>query len=212
MCSFEGCDKLRNAYGLCHGHRLQQRKGQELRPLGQKKPPRVCSFEGCDKHARAYGLCPAHRRQQLKGEELQPLRHINRSPTCSFEGCERPTDGRGLCSSHRRQQRKGLEMKPIRQWGQGSLWNGYRYYHRNGKRIVEHRFVMEEILGRPLTADESVHHINGQRSDNRPENLELWSRWQPAGQRVSDKIAWAKEILALYEPTKTPKPKRKPRK
>lgn len=78
--------------------------------------------------------------------------------------------------------------------------SGYQDHPNSFKsgRIFEHKAVMIEHLGRSLLPGENIHHRNGVRTDNRIENLELWSKQQPSGQRISDKIRFAQEILAIY--------------
>ena len=86
--------------------------------------------------------------------------------------------------------------------GRYTAKNGYVWVwkpeHPNARQagyIHEHRLVMSEHLKRPLERYENVHHLNGNRADNRIENLALWTTQQPSGQRLQDKITHAIKLL-----------------
>ena len=124
---------------------------------------------------------------------------------CSVEGCGREMMARTWCPAHwERWYHHGdinadVPIRTFRPRGQGRTSGGYASQQRNGKQVLLHREIMANLLGRALLPSENVHHINGVRDDNRPENLELWSSSQPSGQRVADKLAWAHQIIDLYE-------------
>jgi hypothetical protein len=115
---------------------------------------------------------------------------------------------------HYERKRRGREIggaEPQRRpSGAGHISKqGYVTISVQGRTVLQHRHIMEELLGRGLADHETVHHINGLRSDNGTEgplqnyrsgNLELWSHWQPCGQRVIDKVSYAIEILDRYLP------------
>src|SRR5258708_1694081 len=138
-------------------------------------------------------------------------------PRCSIEDCDRPAWSQGFCSTHyKRGKRAGGhpslapgrgspgKARGIRSMKGEYIQNGYkkiRVQREQGQKyewMLEHRYVMEQHLGRSLYPDENIHHKDGNRSNNDISNLELWVERQPQGQRVEELVAWAKEIIRRY--------------
>ena len=97
-------------------------------------------------------------------------------------------------------KRCGLDSPYSKGWQLSA--EGYLTRSSHKRTILQHREIMETLIGRPLLSHETVHHKNGKRDDNRPENLELWVGKHGKGQRLEDLITNAVNLLQQYAPSK----------
>lgn len=158
----------------------------------QAKIKRICRAKHCDMSGHTKSLCHKHY-QKLRRYGERSISHPEICTRCDnpvFSYVKKKTGKRSYSATCKECLHKDSLARSIAKNGmRGYDSQGYvRIRLENGQFVAEHRLVLEQKLGRKLRKGESVHHINGIRDDNRPENLELWLGAIRYGQRAKDVI------------------------
>lgn len=173
-CPVDGCTKSQRSGGLCKSHydKAHRNNGE------------ICTVDGCRKNQQMRTLCGFHYNKW----------RASTKPKCDVAECNGPAMHLLWCDKHYQRVKKygSTELPPKRRelhpnWRGGEyvdgcgylrvrLYPGDRWYSGDGGKrqsIPKHRLIMQEYLGRQLSSDETVHHIDGDRLNNDISNLQL---------------------------------------
>ena len=216
-CAWPGCPNkampgLKDGY--CQSHHRRSVEGKEMDSPLRRPNEGECEFTGeqtgnCGRPQYAKGLCRVHYERSLQGREMDaPIRRSwqmgeSLVGQCTVEDetgrCPRRVNARGMCNTHYLRWQKTGGSGPVallrKAAGEGHLNDrGYVEIQVGGVKRHQHLWVADEMIGvRVDTSKFEVHHKNGIRNDNRPENLEIVPIGHGAGQHFEDLVPFIVE-------------------
>lgn len=191
-----------------------------------------CVSPDCGRRPFSNALCTLHYARWKKGEDVgttppefnreKVIEQYSNHAACLLPGCGSRPVNRWMCSKHAQQRAAGLideqgnPLRPVAPTGrrpqQGLIRDGagyplmvapewYKGKTRDG-RILAHRFILEQHLGRYLESHEVVHHKDGNRQNNALSNLELHTRktHPPAHEHTTQSVEAGIEALRHNDP------------
>lgn len=208
------CGKKECARGFCNSCYQMRRKTGALELIPLVNSGKLCKTDCCGKAAVSLGYCETHYDRFKKYGDPLGSAPKRTGGACGTESCKGVVVANGVCAACygriRKRGNTGYSKKHLARFENVIDDQGYVQVlapehpnARKSKRVPEHRLVMSKFLCRPLHKNENIHHKNGDRADNRLENLELWVTSQPTGQRPIDLMKWAREVLKTYAPDET---------
>jgi hypothetical protein len=164
------------------------------------KMGRICNIPGCDREYYARGYCNPHYRSKKRSGELEVIYHRSSNPNhknceaCGREFKVKPSnyDRIYCCSMECNKKRRKYAMPKMEEHYN---WQGGNHYHKTlGRHFItinkraskrrnimyRYRWVMEQHLGRELSPDEVIHHIDGDKTNDDLSNLQLMTQSEHA--------------------------------
>jgi hypothetical protein len=178
LCSVAECKNLSDGlHGLCKAHQGRVVRGIQVDlPIQPRRPAAglQCSVQSCESEAVAKGLCALHSCRSRQGRPLEAPRRLRRRPGQRLARADGYVDLVVPANTSGAKQDGRLNRLPL---------------------MLEHRFVMQQHLGRPLLATETVHHRDSDKTNNSLDNLELWGGRHGKGGRLQDNLMAAIDLL-----------------
>jgi len=167
-------------------YKILKRRGVVVR---QPTPGLPCKVEGCNEPVKARGYCSRHTYQFYKhGKIISAGKMKDPSRKCSVPGCNRKHKANGYCEAHNQQFKKYSRITSQEIVGRngksyaGSKGSSYILIMKKDHPMANKRgyvrrshLAWEKHTGHIVTPPEVIHHKNGNKHDDRCENLELFS-------------------------------------
>ena len=174
---------MNKLYKFVNGKRIRVLRDIECPVCGVVFAPEVSKRKYCSREC-------YYKMKRIRKDRVEWTKEMRERMSKQYTGSGNPMYGKPSWNKDKRRPEITGDKHPM--W-KGGFWrtiDGYKIIENNtetnGKKIIEHKVILEEKIGRKLKSNEVTHHVNGDKEDNRAENLVVMTRSEHMIEHMDD--------------------------